>query len=66
MSLLMEQVMEDRRSRSRYTPTPEEIQEECLKIREGWSKERWARERGPTPWSIPIISSAKKNLPPHD
>jgi len=56
--------MEDRKSR--YVPTLEQIQEACQEIRDGWSKERWARETGPTPWEIPVIGGAKKKLPRHD
>jgi hypothetical protein len=53
--------MEDR-SRPRYNPTPEEIAEGCRKIREGWSDERWSREKAKE-WQIPEVSA--KKLPPH-
>ena len=38
-----------------FNPTPEEIAEECAKIREGWSKDRWRKEeRGRVRYSIPL------------
>jgi hypothetical protein len=41
--------------RQRYTPTPEEIVEECAKIREGWTAERWRRQRETKEWEVPVI-----------
>jgi len=38
------------------TPTPEEIAEECAKIREGWSEDRWRKQYGhPKGWMPPSI-----------
>jgi hypothetical protein len=42
-------------SRERYIPTPDEIAEECAKIREGWSEERWRRQRETRDWEVPVI-----------
>ena len=52
--------------RERYTPTPEQIAEECRKIREGWSEDRWARQsiQAEREWNPPVMKSGK--LPPHD
>ena len=36
-----------------YTPTPEEITEECRRIREGWSEDKWAQQSRVVPWSLP-------------
>ena len=54
--------MEDR-SNLRHVPSPEEIAEGCRKIREGWSDERWAKERAKE-WQLPIVSA--KKLPTHN
>ena len=36
------------------TPTQEEIAEECAKIREGWSEQRWRNQLGqPEGWLPP-------------
>jgi hypothetical protein len=40
-------------------PTPEEIEEECRKIREGWSKERWKKQVGQVEWEIPVPKEPK-------
>jgi len=40
-------------------PTPEEIAEECRKIREGWSKDRWKRQTGRQEWELPIPKEPK-------
>ena len=39
----------------RYIPTLEEIAEECAKIREGWTEERWRRQRETKDWEVPVI-----------
>ena len=49
-----------RSQRERYVPTPDEIREECARIREGWSKERWAKQSGPKPWHPPVIDMSNK------
>jgi len=43
----------------RYIPTPDEIAEECAKIREGWSEERWERQRvnAERGWMPPVIGT---------
>jgi len=41
----------------RYIPTPDEIVEACAKIREGWSEERWRRQRETKDWEVPVIKS---------
>tara|TARA_R110002020_G_scaffold302595_2_gene517962 strand:- start:5570 stop:5752 length:183 start_codon:yes stop_codon:yes gene_type:complete len=43
----------------RYVPTLEEIAEECAKIREGWSEERWERQRvnAERGWMPPVIGT---------
>lgn len=45
--------------KQRFVPTPEEIAEECAKIREGWSKERWERQKtnADRGWMPPVIGS---------
>ena len=45
--------------RQRYVPTPEEIAAECAKIREGWSEERWERQRTQADrgWMPPVIGT---------
>ncbi len=45
--------------RERYTPTPEEIVEECAKIREGWTEERWRRQGEVKEWEVPVINVKK-------
>ena len=41
------------------TPTPEEIAEECRKIREGWSDERWKREDTLPGWELPRVEDPR-------
>lgn len=41
----------------RYVPTPEQIAEECEKIRSEWSEERWKKQSRAKDWSVPIIVS---------
>ncbi len=43
----------------RYVPTLEEIAEECARIREGWSEERWERQRvnAERGWMPPVIGT---------
>ena len=43
----------------RYVPTLEEIADECAKIREGWSEERWERQRvnAERGWMPPVIGT---------
>jgi hypothetical protein len=41
----------------RYIPTPDEIAEECAKIREGWTEERWRRQRETKDWEVPVIEA---------
>lgn len=43
----------------RLTPTPEEIAEECRKIREGWSDERWKREDTLPGWELPRVEDPR-------
>jgi|TARA_R110000824_G_scaffold124248_5_gene282534 hypothetical protein len=39
----------------RYVPTPEQIAEECEKIRSEWSEDRWKRQRETKDWEVPVI-----------
>ena len=43
----------------RYVPTLEEIAEECARIREGWSEERWERQRvtAERGWMPPVFGT---------
>tara|TARA_R110000824_G_scaffold394392_1_gene594146 strand:- start:1513 stop:1698 length:186 start_codon:yes stop_codon:yes gene_type:complete len=43
----------------RYVPTPEDIIRVCAEIREGWSKERWERQRvnAERGWMPPLIGT---------
>ena len=43
----------------RYVPTLEEIAEESARIREGWSEERWERQRvnAERGWMPPVIGT---------
>ena len=45
--------------RQRYVPTPEEIARVCAEIREGWSDERWERQRtnADRGWMPPVIGT---------
>jgi hypothetical protein len=45
-----------RNDEAHYTPTPEEIVEECKKIRDDWSKEKWLKQTQAVSWSLPQIN----------
>ena len=45
--------------KKRYVPTPEQIAEECEKIRSEWSKERWRKQSQVKEWGVPIIETRK-------
>jgi hypothetical protein len=42
-----------------FTPSPEEIREECRRIQSEWTEEEEARRRGADPqapgWSVPVV-----------
>lgn len=41
-----------------YVPTPEEIDRECARIREGWPEARWERECPTKPVEISEVNLA--------
>jgi hypothetical protein len=41
----------------RYVPTPEQIAEECEKIRSEWSEDRWKKQSQVKEWCVPVIVS---------
>jgi len=47
-------------AKERYTPTPDEIARVCAEIREGWSEERWERQRvnAERGWMPPVIGTS--------
>ena len=46
-------------AQDRYVPTPEDIIRGCAEIREGWSQERWDRQRvnAERGWMPPVIGT---------
>lgn len=44
----------------KYTPTPEEIREECAKIRESWPEQRLRRYQA-IPWEVPTVHVVGEN-----
>lgn len=49
--------MEGKNPRPPFVPTPEEIAEECRKIRDGWSKEKWANQSRVKSWEVPLAGN---------
>ena len=45
------------KERPNRIPTPEEIADECRKIREGWSEDKWAQQSQRIPWKVPLIDN---------
>ena len=45
--------MDGKNTRTHFVPTPEQIAEECEKIREGWSPEKWAAQSRVKNWQVP-------------
>lgn len=41
-------------AQERYLPTPEEIRAECIKIRDGWTEDRWKRAEVRVEWELPL------------
>jgi len=41
-------------AKERYLPTPEEIRAECIKIRDGWTEDRWKRAEVRVEWELPL------------
>ena len=42
-----------------YVPTPEQIKEECAKIREGWDERKWADQEKRKDWYAPVMKPPK-------
>lgn len=51
--------MSEARKPPRPMPTPEEIAEECAKIREEWSELRWKREATLPGWVLPVVKNPR-------
>ena len=49
--------MEGKNPRPPYVPTPDEIREECQKIRDGWTARQWANQCPTKGWEVPLAEN---------